>query len=291
MTTPPAQLRDASLPSAEGSDLSYEEITRRVRELVVELTPVGAIVMVVSKGDEGLVSFDGRGGWHFPRAATGQYAGHHPPDGEWAVEQLEALRAAGGAYLVLPATYFWWLEHYPELDRHLNARYERLACAEEVCRIYRLLEVPAAAPRAIPALLEGNEQRRGLHAMRSLLGSLLPDDDVVLVASEGDDAMLDLGRRAWHFPHDAAGQHVPPEAADGRHLVEQLRRLQRKAQYLVVPAANFWLMVRSPALAAYLGEECRTLALRDRVCVVYELRSSVRTTVPAVPAAKEAVKK
>jgi hypothetical protein len=291
VTTAPAQLRDASLASAEGGDLPYEEVTRRIRELVVELTPVGAIVMVVSKGDERLVGFDGRSGWHFPRASTGQYAGHHPPNGEWAVEQLEALRTAGGAYLVLPATYFWWLEHYPELDRHLSARYERLPCAEEVCRIYRLLDLPTAAPRVVPDRFEGNDQRRVLHATRALLGSLLPEEEVVLIASEGDEDLLDLGRPAWHFPHDAAGRHVPLEAADGRHLVEQMRRLRRKVQYLVVPAASLWSMVRSPALAAYLGEECRTLALRDRVCVVYELRSSARTTVPAASAAKEAVKK
>jgi hypothetical protein len=258
---------------------------------VVELTPVGAVVIVVSKGDESLVRFDGRGGWHFPRTATGQYAGHHPPSGEWAVEQLEALRAAGGAYLVLPAPYFWWLEHYPELDRHLSARYEQLPCAEEVCRIYRLLDLATAPPRVVPPLFEGSEQRRSLHATRALLDCLLPDGEVVLVASEGDDALLDLGRPAWHFPHDAAGGYVPLEAANGGRLVGQLRTLHPQVQYLVVPAASFWLLTRSSALAAYLAEECRTLALRDRVCVVYELRSSAQTIVPTAPAVKEAVKK
>lgn len=286
----PAQLRDASLGSGEAGELAYDEVARQVRALVEELTPVGAIVMVVSKGDEGLLRFDGRTGWHFPRAVNGQYAGHHPPDGGWAVAQVEALRAGGAAYLVLPATYFWWLEHYPELDRHLRTRYERIPCAEEVCRIYRLLELPTAPPRAVPALFEGEASRRIAAAMRALVDNLLPDEEVVLVASEGDDALLAIDRQAWHFPHDAAGGHVPLEAAEGRQAVAQLRTLRgRGIRYLVVPAGGYPTLLRSPALAAYLGEECRMLALRDRVCVVYELRGSVRTTIPIALGAKEAV--
>jgi hypothetical protein len=269
----PADVRGAS-----PTELAYEEVARRVRAAVEELTPVGAIVMVVSKGDESLLRFDGRSGWHFPRAANGQYAGHHPPDGGWAVSQVEALRAVGGAYLVLPATYFWWLEHYPELDRHLRGRYERIPCPEEVCRIYRLLELPTVA-RAVPAPSANRAQSQIVPAMRALVDNLLPEEEIVLVVSDGDDAPLALGRRqAWHFPHDDGGRHVPLDAAGGRHAVSQLRILRgRGIQYLVVPVGNYPSLLRSPALAAYLGEECRTLALRDRVCVVYELRSGVRT--------------
>jgi hypothetical protein len=273
--TAPAQLRDASLP---GGELGYEEEVRQIRALVEELVPLGAIAMVVSKGDEDLLRFDGRGGWHFPRAANGQYAGHHPPDGEWAVAQLEALRAAGGAYLVLPATYSWWLEHYPEFHRHLRGRYERIPCAEEVCRIYRLLELPAAPPRVVPTLPAERAQARILPAMRALVDHLLPEDEIVLVASAGDDALLALGRQAWHFPHDATGRHVPLEAVAGGHAVSQLRTLRgRGIHYLVLPAGNYSSLMRNRALAAYLGQECRTLALRDRVCAVYELRSDNRT--------------
>jgi hypothetical protein len=288
----PAQLQDAAPSSGAVGELAYEEVGRQIRALVEELTPVGAIVMVVSKGDESLLRFDGRAGWHFPRSATGQYAGHHPPDGEWAIGQVEALRAAGGAYLVLPATYFWWLEHYPELDRHLAARYERLPCVEEVCRIYRLLELPTAPPRAVLTPLDGCGQRQILPAMRALVGSLLPDDEIVLVFSEGDDALLALDRPAWHFPHDAAGKHVPLEVAEGGHAVSQLRTLRGQGiQYLVVPAGSYPSLLRSRALATYLGEECHTLALRDRVCVVYELRSGVRPPTPIALRAKEAVRK
>jgi hypothetical protein len=258
--------------------LAYEDLAPRLSGLVEELTPVGAIVLVVSKGDEELVRFDGRSGWHFPRAATGQYAGHHPLDGSWAVEHLESLRAAGGAYLVIPSTYYWWFDHYPELDLHLRARYERLDAAEEVCRVYRLLDLPAATPRVVPEPAERELQRRCLPAMRALVENLVPEEEVVLVWSEGDDALLALERQAWHFPHDAAGQHVQPEG-DGARQALQLQTLAASGvRYLVLPAASAWTLGRRPALAAYLDRGCRRLALRERVCVVYELNSGPRSS-------------
>jgi hypothetical protein len=253
------------------TQLTYEEVSRRTHELVEELTPIGATVVVVSKGDDALVRFDGRAGWHFPRAANGQYAGYHPSDGAWAVEHVEALRAAGGAYFVLPATYLWWLDHYPELDRHLRTRYELVVREDDACRIYRLLEAPAVHPRAVPSLLQGPKQEPIVHAMRALVCNLLPDDEVVLVASDGDDALLDLGRSAWHFPHDHAGGHAPLGSHDGKNMVSQLRTLRREGiRYLLVPNSGFSTLARCPELSAYLGK-CRTIASRSRVCTLFEL--------------------
>jgi hypothetical protein len=278
-----------SLAAVEGPAVSYEELAPRIAGVVAERTPVGAIVLVVSKGDEALVRFDGRSGWHFPRASGGQYAGHHPLDGDWAVDHLEALRAAGGAYLVLPSTYYWWFDHYPELERHLGSRYEQIECPEEVCRLYRLLELPAAAPRVVPDLVQSQEQRRAVPAMRGLLDSLLPEDEVVLVLSEGDDSLIALDRPAWHFPHDSSGRHVPPAADAGRHAVSQLRTLSRQGtRYLLVPATLMWTLARRPAFADYLEADCRRLALRERICAVYELRADSRSSKPTSLRPKEA---
>jgi hypothetical protein len=277
-----------SLVAVDGRT-SYEELAPRIAALVEETTPVGTIVLVVSKGDEGLIAFEGRSGWHFPRAGNGQYAGHHPIDGEWAVDHLESLRAAGGAYLVLPATYYWWLEHYPELDLHLRSRYERLTCPEELCRIYRLLELPVAPPRAVPDFSAGDAQQRCLPATRALLANLLADEEVVLVLSEGDERLLELERPAWHFPHDSSGRHVPLEAGSGAHAASQLRSLSRNGvRYLVIPAALLWMPARRPALAAYLDRECRRLAWRDRIGAVYELRDGSRSSTPTTFLSKEA---
>jgi hypothetical protein len=100
----------------------YDATVAKLREAVLRLVPEGRIVAVVSRGDEDLVDFEGRTGWHFPRQDDGAYAGHYPADGTAAIAHLEALHARGAQYLALPATAAWWLDHYPELADHLLQR-------------------------------------------------------------------------------------------------------------------------------------------------------------------------
>ena len=53
----------------------YELLVLRVRALVESALPHGAVALVVSKGDERLVAFNARTGWHFLRHDAGLYAG------------------------------------------------------------------------------------------------------------------------------------------------------------------------------------------------------------------------
>ena len=79
----------------------------------------------------------GRPAWHFPRTPEGVYAGHHPADGPAAVAHLAATRASGTRYLLLPATAFWWLDHYLEFRLYLEDRCERI-WDDRSCLIYRM---------------------------------------------------------------------------------------------------------------------------------------------------------
>lgn len=124
------------LPESEHSD--YERLRRRIRDAVELNTPSGATVLVVSKGDGALVELEGRHGWHFPQTARGIYAGHHPADSFTAIAHLEALRTKGAQYLLFPKTGFWWLTHYAELRRHLNACYRLVMDDPETCLIFEL---------------------------------------------------------------------------------------------------------------------------------------------------------
>jgi hypothetical protein len=99
---------------------SYGELVGRIRGTVRDRLPTDAAVLVVSRGDDELLRLFGRRGGHFPQAASGVYAGHHPADAAAAVAHLEELAAAGWDHLLLPATSFWWLEHYGLLAAHLH---------------------------------------------------------------------------------------------------------------------------------------------------------------------------
>jgi GT2 family glycosyltransferase len=136
-------------PAAPGKDgfaatqrLGYRQLVERVRAEVTATVPAGAAVLVVSRGDRDLVDLDGLDGLHFPQDTEGRYLGHHPRDSADAVSRLEALRAKGAEYLVVPATAYWWLDHYASFAEHLRDLYARTDA--EVCAIYCLQREPAA---------------------------------------------------------------------------------------------------------------------------------------------------
>jgi len=268
-------------PTPSSRDAEYLDLRRRLHEVVRKLIPARSTVLVVSKGDDALIRFEDRDGRHFPCTATGQYGGYHPADAVAAISHLEELRASGADYFLLPSPYFWWLDHYPEFADHLVSRYRLVTDRPDTCLIYHLNEPPlgtvtAAAPTTIS--LEGPSPPEDapsplqlLPPMRELLTSVLESDAAVLVLSDGDDGWLNLDHRAWHFPQDASGRHVPIERSNGLSTLAQLEALRdRGARYLVVPSTSFWRVERSQELLRYL-RRCRPIALRERVCAVFQL--------------------
>jgi hypothetical protein len=123
-------------------DVAYQNLIRHIRDAVRSTVPSAATVLVVSTGDDDLLTFDGRKGQHFPQDKDGTYDGN-PADSKEAITRLEALRVKGGQYLLFPKPAFWWLEHYKEFKQHLDGFYTRVY-SDEYCIIYQL-----SAPRPI----------------------------------------------------------------------------------------------------------------------------------------------
>jgi hypothetical protein len=122
----------------------YEQLIPRLRTMVEAAVPSGAVALVVSKGDERMLAFSGRTGWHFLRNDKGVYAGHHPADSAAAIQALERLRAAGARYLVIPQVAIWWLDHYTGLREHLERRGRLVARNDRTGAIYSLARSGAA---------------------------------------------------------------------------------------------------------------------------------------------------
>jgi hypothetical protein len=116
----------------------YEQLLPRLRTMVETTVPPGGVTLVVSKGDERLLAFTRRTGWHFLRTSTGVYAGHHPKDSAAAIAALERLRGEGAAYLVIPQVAFWWLDHYAGFREHLDTRARVMARHDRTAVIYAL---------------------------------------------------------------------------------------------------------------------------------------------------------
>jgi hypothetical protein len=120
------------------AEVQYQRLIHRIRGVVRAALPPNCVVIVASKGDDALLRFQDRQGWHFPQADTGVYAGHYPADSAAAIAHLEALRATGGNFLLFPQTALWWLEHYGAFGQHLENRYRAIVTREDTCVIFAL---------------------------------------------------------------------------------------------------------------------------------------------------------
>jgi GT2 family glycosyltransferase len=239
--------------------LQYQPLIRRLREQVCSATPAGATVIVVSKGDNELVKFESRTGWHFPQTDLGVYAGHHPATSAEAIAGLDRLRAKGGEFLVFPATALWWLDHYREFKKHLDEWAELVSRADNGAVIFRLRKGPAGTFAAAEDAVAAG-RRELARQIRELLRSLLPPTAPVLVVAQGHPEFLELeGRQSAPFP--PLSEREPDDiAADGRALVGRLKRLREQGfEFLLVPEpAMPWLYARDE-LRNHLDHSLRTI--------------------------------
>lgn len=162
----------------------YEELCRAVGTAVAAATPPQSVVAVISKGDPKLVELEGRTGLHFPSDAEGRYAGFHPRTSEEAITLLDTARAAGAEYLCIPASAFWWLEHYQGFANWLGAHCRSVGGAPDTCVVYELLRSPAQA-----ASQPGADGQ-----VRSLLDSLLPEKALLFTLGFSSESVAAEGR-------------------------------------------------------------------------------------------------
>ena len=119
---------------------SYKEMIERVRQQVVTAIPLGATVLVVSRGDDALLRLDGRPAWHFPAAVTAPTPAIIQPTVARQSPVSRSSARRGGVPIVFPATAVWWLDHYEGLRRHLDDHYECRLSDPETCLVFDLRE-------------------------------------------------------------------------------------------------------------------------------------------------------
>jgi hypothetical protein len=80
----------------------------------------------------------GDGSWGEVHVASYPLEEGLPDDGTAAIAALDAVRASGGQFLLIPPAAYWWLRLYPELESHLAERHQCLADDERAGRLYDL---------------------------------------------------------------------------------------------------------------------------------------------------------
>jgi GT2 family glycosyltransferase len=139
----------------------YLLLRARLREVVSVVTPVGATVAFISHGDEELLAVSERTGWHLPRMAGGQWSAGLPEDADAAIQEVELLRALGADFLVLPAPYDWWLEHYKQFGQHLARHYRAVFADQRTGWIWDLGSVGGATSRSLDSVVSEARRRAG----------------------------------------------------------------------------------------------------------------------------------
>ena len=92
--------------------------------------------------------------------------------------------------------------------------------------------------------------------VRQVVDDELPRDATVLVVSNGDDELLQLGaeRRAWHFPQMPDGTYAGHHPGSSTEAIEHLEALRKKgAEYILFPETAFWWLEFYGGLLEYLA--------------------------------------
>jgi tRNA (mo5U34)-methyltransferase len=110
----------------------------RICAIVSTTVPPKTDVLVASAGNEALLEFDGRRGWHFPLTADGSHSADRLGSADEVLTSLEKLRAAGAQFLVVPLELPSGLESVPEIMPRLGERFPLAHREPGSCRIYAL---------------------------------------------------------------------------------------------------------------------------------------------------------
>ncbi len=108
--------------------------------------------------------------------------------------------------------------------------------------------------------------------------------EVVLVASGGDEELVDLGSHpGWHFPQGRDGGWAGYDPVDGRAAVHHLEaQRSRGARYFVVPKTAFGWRYRYPELFERLDSAYQRVHL-DEHLVIYDLAGAAAQVVELAP--------
>lgn len=268
-------------PHGRRENPHYRDQVAAVRRIIETTLPAGCSVLVVSRGDEDLLTVSGRNATHFPQNEHGQYAGFHPESSRAAIDHLEQLRASGAQFLLLPATMSWWLQYYLEFAKHLAENYDCVRHGETgfVYQLASLLPLEQDPGKT------GLEKSIGLERLNRRL--------LTLIMPVGDDAG-EMERRLRWLPgqrrHPQQWLFIDDSCSDPgiEAMLEQFCEKHRHAAYVrtvkrnnPVAAVNLALQL-APGEVVLLDDACY-LSERwlERMSALASSRKAVATVSPA----------
>ena len=115
-----------------------QRLVQIIRRVVADHLPRGAVVAVLSQGDPQMLNLGPLTCWHYPQTPDGKPVAGDLRSSEEAIESLEALRARGASYLLVPATSAWWWLHYQEWSSYLHTKHHLVSEHQGVMTLFAL---------------------------------------------------------------------------------------------------------------------------------------------------------
>lgn len=252
-------LHDLRYRSEPVTGRSDQQVVEGCRRMVRDHVPHDAAVAVVAKGDRALLDLYGRACSNFPQDEHGDYLNFAFSSSTSAVAHLEALRAGGASFLLVPVHSAWWLTTFPGFAEHLAGRYQVVTEEPGVGMLIDLRE-PAA----------DGAMHRTLSAAVDAVAAQAQRDVAVL-----DDTRLDLASllpsRTVFRPREWSPSTLPYLDATVDIVVvddeERLDEARRVAQLAVVqvdgPAAGAATVARLHRVAGAAATVPTAVAVPD----------------------------
>jgi hypothetical protein len=113
--------------------------------------------------------------------------------------------------------------------------------------------------------------------VRDVVHEAVPPGAAVLVASRGDEELIDFdGRTGLHFPQVEDGVYAGHHPADGDEAIAHLEQLRASgAEFLVLPQPALWWLDHYQGLRDHLQQQCSLVARAEEACLVFALRGPV----------------
>lgn len=130
----------------------------------------------------------------------------------------------------------------------------------------------APPQQSIQGLKDEEERQELIKSIRRTVQTVLPQDVSVLVASKGDDDLLDLqGRHAMHFPQSEEGAYAGYYPGDSEEATKHLEELKaRGGDYLLFPRPALWWLEHYEDFSRHLNDRY-PLIWNGPDCKIYEL--------------------
>lgn len=117
---------------------------------------------------------------------------------------------------------------------------------------------------------------RVIRRIREAVCRHVPPDSTIIVATNGEEELLDLhGRRAWHFPQAENNQDAGHDPVNSAAAIVQLEFLRSKgADYFLLPSTTLWWIDHYVKFSKHLEHRYHVVFRDDQTCLLIALRES-----------------